>query len=202
MQRKTGGDECERLRSLEASALRRQCARFVLDHAKQITEARPELPRGLNDRAGDIWEPLLALADLAGGGWPEWARTAALELTTTVQETNPIGTLLLDIFVMFQLEGGKVTSREVVAELNCLVDRPWVELRPGRRITEHWLAHQLRPYGVRPRTVWMGEGAAKGYVLEEMLDAFRRYVPRSEVDELRGEVREEKEEATENSKNT
>jgi hypothetical protein len=39
---------------------------------------------------------------------------------------------------------------------------------------------------VRPRTVWIGERSSKGYVLEEMLDAFRRYVPRSEVDDLRG----------------
>ena len=184
MQRKTGGDDCERLRSLEASALRRQCAKFVLDHAKQITEARPELPRGLNDRAGDIWEPLLALADLAGGGWPEWARTAALELTTTVQETNPIGTLLLDIFVMFKLEEvERMTSREVVAELNLLVDRPWSELRPGRRITEHWLAHQLRPYGLQPRTLWIDEKTVRGYLLEEIVAASRRYARRQDLEE-------------------
>jgi hypothetical protein len=36
------------------------------------------LPSGLNDRAGEIWEPLLALADLAGGAWPGRAREAAL----------------------------------------------------------------------------------------------------------------------------
>jgi hypothetical protein len=42
---------------------------------------------------------------------------------------------------------------------------------------------------VRPRTVWIGERSSKGYVLEEMLDAFRRYVPRSEIDDLRGPTR-------------
>ena len=60
-------------------------------------------------------------------------------------------------------------------------------------ITEHWLARQLRPYGVRPKTIWMEERTAKGYVLEEMLDAFRRYVPRSEVDALRVQTKAEAE---------
>jgi putative DNA primase/helicase len=194
MQRKGGREACERLRSLAVLALRRQCARFVRDNARGIAEARPELPAGLNDRAGDIWEPLLALADLAGGDWPGWARAAALELTALSQETNPIGSLLLDMFIVFQLaKAEKVSSRYLVGELNIFEDRPWGELRRGRVITEHWLARQLRPYGVRPKTIWMGEGTAKGYVLEEMLDAFRRYVPRSEVDALRVQTKAEAE---------
>jgi len=174
--------------------LRRQCARFVQDNARGIAEARPELPAGLNDRAGDIWEPLLALADLAGGDWPGLARAAALELTALSQETNPIGSLLVDMFIVFHLaKAEKVSSRYLVGELNSFEDRPWGELRRGRVITEHWLARQLRPYGVRPKTIWMGEGTAKGYVLEEMLDAFRRYVPRSEVDALRVQTKAEAE---------
>ncbi len=35
----------------------------------KLREARPNLPEGLNDRAADICEPLLAIADLAGGKW-------------------------------------------------------------------------------------------------------------------------------------
>src|SRR6185503_12514756 len=70
MERKTAQEKCERLRNLDASSLRRQCARFAGDHAEVIAAATPVLPESLNDRAGDIWEPLLALADLAGGVWP------------------------------------------------------------------------------------------------------------------------------------
>ena len=126
MQRKGGREACERLRSLAVLALRRQCARFVQDNARGIAEARPELPAGLNDRAGDIWEPLLALADLAGGDWPGWARAAALELTALSQETNPIGSLLLDMFIVFQLaNAAKASSRYLARELNTIEDRPW-----------------------------------------------------------------------------
>src|SRR4051794_17238632 len=70
MQRKTPGQECEKLRNLDGTILRRKCARFVLDHSKDIGSARPALPSDLNDRAADVWEPLFALAEVAGGEWP------------------------------------------------------------------------------------------------------------------------------------
>ena len=44
MQRKTAKEQCERLRNLKGAELRRQCARFVLDHGREISGAQPELP--------------------------------------------------------------------------------------------------------------------------------------------------------------
>ena len=55
------------------------------------------------------------------------------------------------------------------------------EMNRGRAIDENWLAQKLRPYGVRPRTVRIGERMAKGYVGLELRDVFRRYIPHSEV---------------------
>src|SRR5207249_2112173 len=104
MQRKSSREKCERLRTLEGTELRRKCARFVMDHSEEIARAQPEIPEDLNDRAADIWEPLLALADLAGGDWPEKARKAALGLTAIAQEESPIGALLLDLMIMFVQE--------------------------------------------------------------------------------------------------
>jgi uncharacterized protein DUF3631 len=79
------------LKNLDGTELRRECARFVKDHAEEITVAGPEIPADLNDRAADIWEPLLALAELAGGDWPERARAAAVGLTAGAQEESAIG---------------------------------------------------------------------------------------------------------------
>ena len=84
---------------LDATELKRKCARFVADHAEAIAKAEPEMPAGLTNRSADIWEPLLALADLAGGGWPKLAREAAAGLTARAKEYSPIGSLLLDIFI-------------------------------------------------------------------------------------------------------
>ena len=54
--------------------------RWVRAHLDQLEAAAPDLP--VEDRAADTWEPLVAIADPAGGHWPTNARAAVLALTT------------------------------------------------------------------------------------------------------------------------
>ncbi|HSU54247.1 MAG TPA: DUF3631 domain-containing protein, partial [Candidatus Dormibacteraeota bacterium] len=190
MQRKTMDEQCERLRNLDATDLRRQCARFVLDHAGPIASAAPMLPAELNDRAADIWEPLFIIADLAGGDWPSVARQAAVRLTASTQDSNPLSSLLLDIFITFTFNHAeRLFSRDLVHQLTVrFTARPWAELRKGRPITDLWLAQTLRPYGIRPRNMKIDGIQAKGYSFEEFTEVFQRYIPRSEVEALRAEL--------------
>jgi len=51
-------------------------------------------------------------------------------------------------------------------------------------VTETWLSQQLRPYGIRPKTIWIGETSAKGYVEEDFTEVFRRYIPKSALQSL------------------
>ncbi|HEV2394925.1 MAG TPA: DUF3631 domain-containing protein [Verrucomicrobiae bacterium] len=192
MHRKTENEECARLKLLEATELKRKCARFVADHAEEIAKAEPQIPKGLTNRAADIWEPLLALADAAGGRWPEMAREAAKGLTARAQGHSPAGSLLLDIFFVFILgHKERVFSRDVVTALTACDERPWAELRKGKPITEAWLARQLRPYGITPRTMRIGTEVAKGYVQEEMMETFRRYIPKAELERVKVELAEQ-----------
>jgi len=70
---KTRGEQVERFRRREADeqatplfeALR-SLASYLVD---ELALARPDLPDELRDREQDVWEPLLAIADLAGGAW-------------------------------------------------------------------------------------------------------------------------------------
>jgi hypothetical protein len=170
MERRRPDEECERLRKLDGAGLREQCRQFVREHGQAIGESEPEIPEELNDRASDIWEPLLALADLAGGGWPSKAREAAMCLSTSAQERNPIGSLLFDIFCLFAADKvERMFTRQLVESLNMtFTDRPWSDLTRVRTaearqgVTERWLAQQLRPYGLRPRTMRIGEKLGKG----------------------------------------
>jgi len=198
MQRKMIDEECQRLRSLETGDLRERCSRFVRENEKGIASGRPEIPVGLHDRAADIWEPLLAIADIAGGHWQQKARRAAEGLTGNAQSRSEIGSLLFDMFCGFAVyKTDKVLSRDLVGWLNRREDRPWMDL-PGlrcveggkrREVTELWLSRQLRPYGIKPKNIRDGERVGKGYVQEEeMLDVFRRYVPRSEVEAFKAEL--------------
>jgi hypothetical protein len=50
---------------------------------QQLAHARPELPGELDDRAGEPWEPLSAISDLAGAGGPSRAWAAALALSAS-----------------------------------------------------------------------------------------------------------------------
>jgi len=98
MQRKTIHEDCDRLRKFETSNLRERCAEFVSQNRAAIASVEPEIPESLHDRAADIWEPLFALADLAGGDWPRKARAAAEGLATGAQSRSPIAAFLIDIY--------------------------------------------------------------------------------------------------------
>jgi hypothetical protein len=79
----------------EAAQLRRALVRWAAGALSTLREARPDLPEALDDRAAEIWEPLLAIADLAGGSWPREARCAALALQAPGGEDESVGVLLL-----------------------------------------------------------------------------------------------------------
>jgi putative DNA primase/helicase len=183
MHRKKPEEKCERLQGLDAQELRRKCARFVLDNRDKIAQGRPQIPVELHDRAGEIWEPLLVLADLAGGDWPERGRKAAIALTASGgAEEGAIGALFFDILLSFVTgDRDRLFSRTLIAELNGLGERTWVDLKKGREVTEMWLARQLRPYGIRPRTMWIEGTLAKGYFREDFNEAFGRYIPKAQA---------------------
>lgn len=185
MQRKTPEEACERLRHLDGQALRRKCARFIADHTRDIATAKPDMPTQLNDRAADIWEPLLVIADLAGSAWPKLARDAALQMSAGMPDSTVIGSLLIDILTTFiQEDVERIPSRDLVDSLNAFLDRPWAEARKCKEIDGLWLAQQLRPYGVRPKAIWLDGKTVKGYVKSDFEEVWPRYVSRSDVDAL------------------
>ena len=51
-----------------------------------VGEAWPALPEGVTDRRAEAWEPLIAIADAAGGTWPERARVASVADVAATRE--------------------------------------------------------------------------------------------------------------------
>lgn len=144
-----------------------------------LQEARPEIPEALDDRAADGWESLLAIADLAGGRWPERARGAALELHADpegLEQSDGIR-LLADLQMIFEDQGGEAAfTVDLLADLGALEESPWGEYRGAKALSAHQLARLLRPYGVRPKTVWIAGVSAKGYRRAGLQDAWERYL--------------------------
>jgi hypothetical protein len=128
----------------------------------------------VEDRAADTWEPLVAIADAAGGNWPKRIRTAVLRLVAAEAASDAeasLGIRLLfdirDVFTTWTVSF--IASTDLLAALNKIDDAPWRELN----LTARGIADRLRPYGIKP-TRNTG-GTARGYRLEDFGDAFTRY---------------------------
>lgn len=169
----------ERLVRPVGDELRSRLAEWGINNLKGLTDAWPDMPEGITDRAADVWEPLLAVADAIGGHWPERARTAAVALNTARQQRDPsLGVLLLaDCRRIFTIRGAdRVTTEVLVEALVALVESPWGDLR-GKPIDARGVARRLRKYEVRPDDHRFPEGTKKGYLIEAFHDAWKRYLP-------------------------
>ena len=103
-------------------------------------------------------------------------------LTALAEQNDPMSALLLDIQVLFLRSGaGRMFTRDLLAGLNSLPDRPWAVLKRGKEINDQWLAKQLHPHGIGPRTIRLEGAIAKGYVEEDFTEVFERYISQSEI---------------------
>ena len=182
LNRRRRDETVERLRldrlHADLEPLRRRCARWAADHLPALRDADPDVPSELHDRAQDNWRPLLAIADAAGGPWPERARQAALVLSGAVEDDGDVRVLLLGDLRCVMGEQEQMTSKAIVERLKDMEDRPWPEWRRGQPLTPRGLARLLEPYGVRPRQLWdSAVGKIRGYRREDLAEVWSRYLP-------------------------
>jgi hypothetical protein len=152
---------------------------------ERLTGAEPELPDALSDRQQDSWEPLSAVADLAGREWPERARAAAVELHAGVVDQD-VGVLLLTHLreLFEEHDADALSTEEVLAALvNRGDDSPWprwwgedVE-RQQTKGPASQLARKLKPYGIKPEQLWLNGGKTRGYRRSDFEDSWGRYLP-------------------------
>ncbi len=110
------------------------------------------MPEGIHNRRADNWRPLLSIADLAGGEWPERARQAAVALTSKADDTASIRVQLIeDIYVVFNDPGAdRISSKALVGRLHDMEDRPWPEYRKGWDLkNSHQWGEPYKIYGTR-----------------------------------------------------
>lgn len=183
LERLPAGHHVESFRHREVvettTALRRRLAAWTSRHDDELRAARPAMPDGVIDRAADIWEPLIAVADIAGGRWPTSVRAAATHMVAAhlVEDSDatlPVR-LLADVLVVWSFGADRMRSRELVDALNGLDDSPWADMRRGSGITMNWLANRLRPFGVSSRNVRESGNQGKGYYWDELVPVWDRY---------------------------
>ena len=52
-----------------------------------------------------------------------------------------------------------------------------------------WLSLRLRPYGISPRMMWTVNWLGRGYIKEDFMEVWRRYIPRAELDAWQNELK-------------
>ncbi|MFD3946808.1 DUF3631 domain-containing protein [Streptomyces sp. NPDC058579] len=142
----------------------------------------PKMP--VEDRAADTWEPLIAIADLAGGPWPEAARAACLAMTNHEAEQDQDHSalnirLLADIRRAFASEGNPAVIRtgRLLSILNEDAESPWPEYS-DKGLTPRGLQILLNDYGIRSANRRFPDGfQAKGFTRLQFTDAWARYCP-------------------------
>lgn len=185
LRRKLPGESVGNLRHIEGALierLQRQLMRFAEDSAAAVRAARPTPAQGLSNRAQDNWEPLLAIADVASGDWPDRARRAAqaivgVEASHDAPDVNT--ELLADIRTAFaRLRVDRVASADLLHAICEDEDAPWSTWNRGKPMSPRQLSTRLGEFGIVPGTIRLANGTTpKGYYLEKFRDAFARYLP-------------------------
>ena len=185
LQRKGARETAMKLRAPGARAalaeLARKLARWAQDRGPRLP-SDPPVPDAMGDREGDIAIPLLAIADDAGGAWPQRARVALLDVfnkrDTEGGNAEGAGLLLADLRNLFQnRKTTRLPSADIIAALGDMEERPWPEWKGGKPITPTQLARALRPFNVRPQNIRDGTDVFKGYTKDSFTEAWARYLP-------------------------
>jgi Protein of unknown function (DUF3631) len=183
MRRKAPGELEARFREREAPVQAAPIAAALSAWASEavdaLSEARPDLPHELNDRAQDAWEPLLAIADAAGGTWSKHARQSAVELAENEEaEAMSYGIrALADIRAAFEdARAEAIFSSDLIVTLCADEEAPWATHKNGG-LNPMGLATLLRPYGIKPELIRQGETVARGYRRADFEDVWPRYLP-------------------------
>lgn len=185
--RKHKGEQVERARrrhvQKEAVPLRTQLASWASSAVAGLANAEPALPDELNDREQDYWEPLLAIADSAGGQWPLKARRAACELSAqSLDDVAPLEELLAGIRHAFEgVNYGHLATVDLISSLCRDDEAPWrgwwwdTHSDTPTKDAPRKLANKLRPLGIKSKQVRTAEAKLRGYSADQFEDAWARY---------------------------
>ncbi len=186
MRRRAPGERVEpfrpRLYESEGHALRDRLAAWAMRVHDVVDGAWPKMPEGVVDRDADVWEALLAVADAAGGDWPKRARVAAVALVAASKASTPsLGVRLLQDLKQVFGDRDHIATETIISKLVDIDDAPWGDLR-GKPIDARGLSNRLRPYGIEPKNVRIGDRVVKGYYRADLVDAWARYLPSSPIE--------------------
>ncbi|WP_063730185.1 DUF3631 domain-containing protein [Streptomyces sp. RTd22] len=175
----------QRIHTKEGNALRDRLANWADSVRDLVDGVFPDMPDEVTDRPADVWEPLIAVADAAGGDWPERARAACVELVNAAKADDKGSTgirLLTDLRDQVLNGIDRLPTVAVLERLHSLDEAPWADMG-GKPLDARGLSKLLREYmtadnkPITARNIKTGAGVLKGYYAADLADAWARYCP-------------------------
>jgi hypothetical protein len=181
MARKGKGENAQRLDRQARAALTAfppRLARWAEDHRGMLQELMVDAPESLSDRQREISEPLLMIAELAGGTWPATVREAILKICSAsdAEASDRRERFLAAVWALYTPGVDFLTLKEIVSRLLVDDDSEWHEATKGKVLNAVWLARGLKSFGVessRPRSA----GQQRGYLRADLVPVVTKYLP-------------------------
>lgn len=161
-----------------ADALRDRAAMYVQVRGGNIRQVYSEtdLPF-LEDRDCEAWQPLFAILSMADPSRLQELRGCAEALAgakaSGAEDADLRLRLLSDIRTALRADERAIFTAELLERLKANVEAPWTEDVP---LNARKLGRMLRPFGIVPTTVRIGDQTAKGYKVEELEHVFSSYL--------------------------
>jgi hypothetical protein len=159
--------------------LRDRLAEQFGDVGADVQGKRPPRIDGVSDRTWECVRPLVILAELAGGEWPERVRQAIADLVrgAAAGALSSGVRLLADCRQVFEQTGKEeITKVELLDALTVLEGAPYAE---WEKFTTNRLTRTLKKYGIPSDTTVHDERGKshRGWRRQEFEDAWERWLP-------------------------
>ncbi len=158
MRRRKPGEACDRFIPRYHAPLGQELGKalgaWATSVGAELATAEPELPDGVEDRAAELWWPMLSVADAAGGEWPAKAREACVALlrgdSAGEKDTQPPAVqLLADMAAVWPEGADRMPTAELVPALLALQGSPWAGMWTPMTAPRE-IAALLEPRGIKP----------------------------------------------------
>jgi putative DNA primase/helicase len=193
---KAPGSPCRRYKySDEASelcqSLQQTLGRWGLENFDRVSQMassyeESQFPPEFSSRQQDCAEPLLQVAELIGGEWPQRARNALINIfaLSAFGDFFSSRQILSDLRDAFTAKNNPewISTADLLEFLHAMDDRAWDDWNKGKPMNPKDLAALLKPFGLGPANHRTESGKViKGYKLQHLEPSWARHLPNSKI---------------------